>query len=152
MEKEFKRALSYAISLLSKRDYSVKELIKKVKVKFPNLKEELKLIERELLENKFLDEKRAVINYFLSKIERGWGKRKIKGNLLKLGFPEELIDEVFLTVPFDYSFIVQELEKRYRLENRKERERAKRFLLQRGFSFQEVYEIMNMIDRKISKT
>jgi regulatory protein len=149
VEKEFKRALSYAISLLSKRDYSVKELIKKVKVKFPNLKEEeLKLIEGELLENKFLDEKRAVINYFLSKIERGWGKRKIKGNLLKLGFPEELIDEVFLTVPFDYSFIVQELEKRYRLKNRKERERAKRFLLQRGFSFQEIHEILRMIKER----
>ncbi|RUM91382.1 MAG: hypothetical protein DSZ26_00895 [Thermovibrio sp.] len=146
MEKKLKGALSYAISLLSKRDYSVKELLRKVKAKFPDLKEEeLKLLEEELLESKFLDERKAVVNYFLSKIEKGWGKRKIKMNLLKLGFPEELIDEVFLTFPFDYSFIVQELGKKYELENRKERERAKRFLLQRGFSFQEMHEILRMI-------
>jgi len=145
VERHFKEALSYAVSLLSRRDYSLKALLKKVKEKFPEItEEEISLLKEELLKNRFINERNAIYNYFLSRMERGWGKRKIRHNLKRLGFDESLIDEVFVSVPYDYSFIVEEVKRKYPLRRRTEVERAKRFLLQRGFSFGEAQEIIRM--------
>lgn len=144
MEKSsFKEAFSYALSLLSKRDYSLKVLIGKVRKKFPGIsKEELEILESELLENGYINEVEAVRRYFLSKMEKGWGRRKIRYHLKNFGFSEDVIKEVELTTPFDYSFISGEIEK---LSSKKSREQLRRFLLQRGFSFTEVSYLLKNV-------
>lgn len=144
MERELKEIISYALSLLLKRDYSAVAIKQKIKAKFPSAPEEaVELAVRELSLQGFLDEYRAVYSYFQSKMEKGWGKKKIAYSLRVKGFSPEVIKEVELTFPFDYSYIEREVKKRYSLSSPKERERAKRFLLSRGFSWSEVHHILN---------
>jgi len=144
VERELKEIISYALSLLLKRDYSAVAIKQKIKAKFPSAPEEaVELAVRELSLQGFLDEYRAVYSYFQSKMEKGWGKKKIAYSLRVKGFSPEVIKEVELTFPFDYSYIEREVKKRYSLSSPKERERAKRFLLSRGFSWSEVHHILN---------
>ena len=137
MEKiTFREVYSYAISLLAKRDYSLNVLLEKVRKRFPEVSEDtLKSLKEELLKSRYVNELESARRYFLRKMEKGWGKRKIALHLRRLGFPEDVIREVELTTSFDYSFISREVEK---LSSRKKREQLKRFLLQRGFSFSEI--------------
>ena len=139
----FKEAFVYSLNLLSKRDYSLRALEKKVREKFPDIKEEeVELLGRELLKSGYVNEWESARRYFLRKVEKGWGKRKIAHHLRSLGFPEEVIREVELTTPFDYSYIEREVSK---LSSRKNRDQIKRFLLQRGFSFSEVSHILKKV-------
>ncbi len=139
----FRDAFSYALGLLSRRDYSLTALERKVKERFPEIKEEeLQLLREELLQSGYVNELESARRYFLRKIEKGWGKRKIACHLRSLGFPEEVIKEVELTTPFDYAYIEKEVGK---LSLKKSREQLKRFLLQRGFSFSEVNHILKKV-------
>ena len=144
MEKSaFKEAFIYSLSLLSKRDYSLSALERKIRDKFPHIKEEeVELLKRELLKSGYINEVGSARRYFLRKVEKGWGKRKIAYHLRSLGFPEEVIKEVELTTPFDYAYIEKEVGK---LSLKKSREQLKRFLLQRGFSFSEVNHILKKV-------
>ncbi len=144
MEKStFKEAFIYSIGLLSKRDYSLSALERKIRDKFPHIKEEeVELLKKELLKSGYINEVESARRYFLRKVEKGWGKRKIAYHLRSLGFPEEVIKEVELTTPFDYTYIEKEVSK---LSKRKSREQIKRFLLQRGFSFSEVNHILKNV-------
>ena len=143
---EYKKAYSYALLLLSRRDYSVKSLLEKVKKKFPNLSdEEAYLLKEKLEEIGVLNEKRAIQSYFFSKMEKGWGRRKIAFHLRNLGFPEEKIKAVLEGEEFDYSFIIRELKKRYNFRSQKDWEKVKRFLLQRGFDYSEISDILNRL-------
>lgn len=139
----FKEAFSYLLSLLSKRDYSLRVLERKVKDRFPDIREsEIELLKRELLKSGYVNELESARRYFLNKLEKGWGKRKIAYHLWSLGFSEEVIREVELTTPFDYSYIEREVAK---LSSRKTKDQIKRFLLQRGFSFSEVNRILKKV-------
>jgi regulatory protein len=138
--RDFKEAYSYALRLLSKRDYSEKALKQKLSQKFPvEIVDELL---RELKSQGFINEFEAVKNYFLSKVKKGWGRRKIAFHLRALGFKEEVIGEVELTIPFDYSYIASEVEKKFDLRKDLDREKAKQFHLRRGFTFLEVEKIL----------
>ncbi len=141
MEKiTFREVYSYAISLLAKRDYSLKALLQKVRERFPEVSEDtLKSLKEELFKSRYVNELESARRYFLRKMEKGWGKRKITFHLRRLGFPDDVIREVELTTSFDYSFISREIEK---LSYRKKKEQLKRFLLQRGFSFSEVIYLL----------
>ena len=139
-ENTFREAFTYVLSLLSKRDYSLKALAEKVKRRFSDITDnEMELLKEELVKNGYVNEVEAARRYFLGKAEKGWGKRKIFYHLKTLGFPEEVIREVELTTPYDYSFIEKEIKK---LSIRKSQEQLKRFLLQRGFSLSEISEIL----------
>jgi regulatory protein len=144
----YREVANYVLSLLSRKDYSLKLLREKVLDKFPSVSHSLLdslLAELEL--EGFIDERRAVWNYFSEKEKKGWGKKKIAHHLYLMGFREEVIREVELSFTFNYSFIKEVLKRRYgaRLTG-KDREKAKRFLLQRGFSFLEAEEILSSLD------
>jgi regulatory protein len=144
--KELRELLSYALSLLLKRDYSEKALKEKLLKRFPETPENLvEQAVRELSLQGFIDEYRTVYSYFLSKSEKGWGRRKIAHSLRVKGFREEVIKEVELTFPFDYAPIIKEVRKKYSLKDRRERERARRFLLSRGFTWSEIYHILEQV-------
>ena len=145
MDSKFKKVYAYSIFLLSKRDYSPESLRRKISEKFPEI--ESQIIDSaidSLKREKFLDEFRTAYNYFISKMEKGWGKRKIRHHLRQKGFSKEIIDELEISIEFDYSFIRKEVEKRFgqEIKDRKLKEKAKRFLFQRGFSYCEVENIL----------
>ncbi|WP_457679295.1 regulatory protein RecX [Thermovibrio sp.] len=143
----YKEAFSYGLKLLSRRDYSEKELFKKLLKRFPNAGEEVKRAVKELSSLGFIDEYRAVLSYFENKEKKGWGKRKIVYYLLQKGFKEDVVKEVELSYPFDYSYIEREVKKKFsNLKAPKERQKLKAFLLRRGFSFCEVENILSRLN------
>ncbi len=137
----FKDLSSYAFKLLLRKDYSERALAEKLKEKFPEVPdEEISKVVGEISSQGFINEYRSVWNYFESKVKKGWGRRKIVYSLRQKGFKSEVIREVELSFPYDYSFIVKEVKKKYPGDKFK----AKRFLLQRGFSFLEVEKILSL--------
>jgi regulatory protein len=140
--RDFSEAYSYALKLLSKRDYSEKALKQKLSQKFPV--EVVNELLEELKAQGFVNEFEAARNYFLSKVKKGWGRRKIAFHLKALGFREEVIKEVELTTPFDYSYAASEVKKKFDLNQDKERKKAVAFLARRGFSLIEINKILNM--------
>ena len=134
---------AYAIKLLSRRDYSKAELERKLRQKFPVEEKELLSVLEELVASGYVNELRAAVNYFQTKSERGWGRRKIRWKLKEKGFPESVIDEAELYAEFDYSVAVKHLERRFSPSGgKRERERARRFLLNRGFTYAETEKIL----------
>jgi len=141
----FKSAVSYALQLLSRRDYTEKEIKQKLIKKFQNLKAEE--VVSYLKENGYLSDYKVAFNYVLSKMEKGWGRRKIKAFLLKKGVSQEIIERVMVEIAFDYSFIKKDLHKKFtKINTQSEKNKAFRFLQQRGFSYT---EIINIISGKI---
>ncbi len=140
----FKELFSYALTLLSRKDYSEEALRHKLKEKFPSCaKEILDSVLRELSSQGYLNEYKAVWNYFEEKEKKGWGKRKISYSLRQKGFKEDIIKEVGLTYPFDYSYVKELVLKRYDLKDPKSKVKAMRFLISRGFSYSEISHILN---------
>ncbi|WP_163329035.1 regulatory protein RecX [Desulfurobacterium thermolithotrophum] len=144
MDLTFKKIYTYTIFLLSKKDYSPQSLRKKILEKFPEAENQIiNNVVDTLKKEKFLNEFRTAHNYFTSKMEKGWGKRKIRYSLRQKGFSEEVIKELETSIEFDYSFIKREIEKKFgQVKDKKLREKAKRFLLQRGFSYCEIENIL----------
>ncbi|MEO2083573.1 MAG: RecX family transcriptional regulator [Desulfurobacteriaceae bacterium] len=117
---------------------------KKIALKFSDVNVSfIDSVIKELKDSGFLNERKTVLNLFKWKMESGWGKRKIKQYLIFRGFRPEIVDEVLLSVEFDYSYIVRTLKRKYDLGKSKEMLKAKRFLLQRGFSFLEIQSLLN---------
>ncbi len=142
MESSYKEALAYALKLLSRKDYTEAELKSKIVQKFSLREEEILLIINELKLSNYLNDLRTATSYYISKMEKGWGKRKIVWHLHQRGIKEEAITEVINSIPFDYSYIKREVEKKYNLKDKKERKRAERFLANRGFSYIEISNIL----------
>jgi len=144
--KELREILSYALSLLSKRDYSERALKEKLLKRYSEVPQELiDLALKELSLQGFLDEFRCAYSYFESKSRKGWGRKKIAYSLRLKGFREEVIKEAELSFSFDYSHIVKEIRKKYSLKDKREREKAKRFLLSRGFTWSEIHHILDQV-------
>ncbi|SNR91376.1 regulatory protein RecX [Desulfurobacterium atlanticum] len=145
MNSNFKSAISHALRLISLRDYTEKELQDKLSLKFQNLNIE-KVLDY-LRKNGYISDYKVAFNYAISKMEKGWGRRKIKAYLLKKGISKEIAEQVLIEIEFDYSFIKKDFEKKFQtLQTKKEKERAFRFLQQRGFTYT---EIINIISGKI---
>ncbi|WP_457568378.1 regulatory protein RecX [Desulfurobacterium sp.] len=144
MSSKFKEALSYALRLLCRRDYSEKEILNKLTDRFPAVDSEK--VVAHLKENGYLSDYRTGFNYAISKMEKGWGRRKIRFYMIQKGIPEETADRILREIEFDYSFIKKILKKRFGDNLKTEKQKATRFLQQRGFSYTEIY---NLISGKI---
>ena len=139
MNSEFNRAVSFAIRLLSKRDYASFTLRRKVEEKFPsvNSKDVISYLES----RGYVDDERVAYNYAISKVEIGWGKRKIRYKLLEKGIEKSTVDEVLSKVEIPVENVKRLLRKRFG-EN-PDTDKLKKFLLNRGFTFEEIREILS---------
>ena len=139
MNSEFNRAVSFAIRLLSKRDYTSFKLRRKVEGKFPSVNS--KDVISYLISRGYIDDERVAFNYAISKVEIGWGKRKIRYKLLEKGIEKSTVDEVLSKVEIPVENIKRLLRKRFG-EN-PDRNKLRKFLLNRGFTFEEIKEIFS---------
>ncbi len=142
MDSKYKEAFTYALKLLARRDYTEAELKSKIFQKFSLREEETLLIIDELKRSNYLNDFRTATSYYISKMEKGWGKKKIAWHLRQKGINNETITEVVNSIPFDYSYIQKQVKKRFDLGDKKERKRAERFLANRGFSHVEISNIL----------
>jgi regulatory protein len=80
---------SYALNLLKRRDYTVSQLTRKLEAKFGEAPPE---VMQQLLQKKFLDDRRFVQNYVEKRKQRG--AAQVREELAARGVPSQLAEEI----------------------------------------------------------
>lgn len=139
-------AKDYSFFLLSRKDYTKKEIEKKLKLKgFPS--EEI-ISAIEILEDyRYIDESKYIKIYLKYLLDRKKSPKEIKYKMLLKGFSKEDIDE---TVKFNYQ---EEAEKniiRFQVEKYRQKtddnNKIIKNLLSKGFNYEYIVKIMEEYD------
>ncbi|OPX30598.1 MAG: hypothetical protein B1H08_01235 [Candidatus Omnitrophica bacterium 4484_171] len=145
-EHDFNKALNYSFLLLKYRARTRKEIINRLKLKkFPTPVIE-KVIES-LDDYGYINDANFTSAFIREKINKGLSKRKIYFDLKRLGVSEEIIKEGISCINNDdYTKAIRKLvikkSKQYSgLDNKNYR--LFRYLAQRGFSVDEIREVLN---------
>ena len=132
-----------ALDLLSRREHSQKEVKLKLQKKFNN-SEEIDDVIIKLLANNIINDTRFTEHYINSRKRRGFGPKKISYELVSKGINESIIDSVLCNTDDWKELARKEFNKKYKdgpSDDFKIRSKQKNFLLNRGFSFEEIESV-----------
>ena len=136
---------SKAVDLLAIREHSTKELIIKLQNKFPKFKDFNEIIERLQREN-LLNNTRYAQAYIRMRAKKGFGSLRISQELKEKGITTEIINEN-ISDEIDWYLVMQQaFKKKYPLgkaDSLKDVIKQKRFLANRGFSFEEIESVFD---------
>lgn len=143
-----KTGLEYASRILSKRDYSEKELKKKIADHF-GWEEAEETIEK-LKDYGYLDDERYREVYILSRVRSGYGPFRISGDLYEKGLDDSLddLDEICEKSHIDRTAILRDNIKRYlerkNIEDNYElKQKCTAYFYRRGHSLESVKRILD---------
>jgi regulatory protein len=139
----FSDVYNKALDLLSRREHSQKEVILKLQKKFKNSEEIYEVIEK-LVANNIINDTRFTEHYINSRKRRGFGSKKISYELLSKGINESIIDSTLSNMDDWKELAKKEFNKKYKdgpSDDFKIRSKQKNFLLNRGFSFEEIESV-----------
>lgn len=133
---------NYSIYLLGRRDYSVKELKKKFKEKEYE-ESDVKEVLDYLIENEYQSDEKFARSFINSKLNSKIGFSKIKSLLIyEKGIDKELAENILETIDNnELENIMSILNTKYRnkdLKDFKEKNKAFRFLVSKGFNFDDI--------------
>lgn len=148
MDELFKKALHYSFLLLKYRPRTTQEIRSRLKQK----KFSKPIIEKVvdyLQEKKFLDDQEFAFVYTRDKLQRGFGEKRIRFNLKRLGISSEMAEAAFEQVKqeVDYKEIIKNLVNKLYSRNKK-RENIFRYLIQRGFSYDDILKYSDLNKHK----
>ncbi len=124
-------SLSKGIFLLSRRDYTKKEMITKLNLKFKSYQMVEEAVEK-LVERGYIDD----LSYAKSLIERTHdSKRKIEYKLKLKGISTEVIREAFLSGEHNE---LEEIKRLLKKISRKERNKQIEYLMRKGFRYEDI--------------
>ena len=134
-----KEVRSSAMNLLSRREYSFRELVQKLSVRFPReaVLPQLERLRSEGLQN----DERFIESFIYRRCQRGSGPVRIRYELQQRGIASELIGRHLHEGEYWSQLACQVKERKFGVEpprNQKERARQIRFLAQRGFSMEQI--------------
>lgn len=143
------KAKEYAIYLLGSRDYSEKDILKKLEKRYN--KEESQEVLEYLLNLRYIDDEKYAKSFINSKYKAGYGPRYIQQKLYLKGIRKSLeeIEGNLLDgdkILFDKSIITtgdKYLRKQRITDQKKLRERLFRHLVSKGFSYEEIKSYIN---------
>ena len=141
----FSDVYNKALDLLSRREHSQKEIKLKLQKKFKNSEEIYEVIEK-LVANNIINDTRFTEHYINSRKRRGFGSKKISYELLSKGINESIIDEVLSNTDDWKELAKKEFNKKYKdgpSDDFKIKSKKKNFLLNRGFSFEEIESVFS---------
>ncbi len=145
-----RRAYNCAVSLLSRRDHSKKELLEKLRKKgFANGAESA--VEK-LAAGGYVDDERFCRLYANELIRlKGYGKRRVEQELYLKGIDRDIIYSVLEEVSFDNEALSDIIKRKYlnRLSDEKGRRRVINALHRLGYSFGEIRDALKSIDEEI---
>ena len=132
------------------QDRSVYETRLKIRSLKKDKKDENLIIEK-LIDEKYLDDFRFTEHYVHGKLNsKGWGIAKIKQGLMQKGISNALIQEVLSNIDPDQYLNNMENEMEKWLRNHPDNEQPKpkliRFLLAKGYSYEQIMKKMNTQD------
>ena len=144
--KHFNKALNYSFLLLKYRSRTKKEIVDRLREKDFSTVDINETIEYLNNHNYINDEDFALV-FVKEKLARGFGKRKVYLDLVKLGIEPELIEDKLNSIDEQiYIEKIQEVARRKQARYRNtENKQAKvfRYLRQRGFSIDEINKAFN---------
>jgi len=132
------------LDLLSRREHSFKELINKLKDRVDS---EGRLFEglTKLKEENLQSDERFAESYTRSRSVKGFGPEKISHELKSRGISENLISKIVYSDEINWMEIIKkEFSKKFIIEKdfaKEDISRAKKFLLQRGFEFDQIKQL-----------
>jgi len=135
--------LKYALNILNKKDYTLKEMVNKLHLK--NFDEQsINETIQYLLGNNLLNDKRFVENFVYFRLKNGYGKKRIEYELKKKGIKEELIDKYVKAADETEAAKLAFKAKAEHMKNDKNK-RAKlfAFLARRGFDYEIINTLLN---------
>ena len=142
-QKELKQSV---LRLLSRREYSRVELERKFSRKYSQncIEEVLSAVEAD----GYLSDQRYAESFVRHRIGQRYGLKRIQLELQQKGISDDLVDwAVAEAEPDWFALAVQAWKKRFHIrpEKRNQKEFAKqaRYLMQRGFSMEQIYFVLN---------
>ncbi len=141
-----RRAYNYCVSLLSRRDHSVKEL--KTKLLQKGYGDESFCAIQKLCEQGYVSDERFARTYANELVKlKGYGKRRIEQELMRKGIDREIIRMTIEETEFENSRIIEVINRKYKrcFDDEKKRQRAVNGLLRLGYSYSEIKDALNEI-------
>lgn len=138
MEKKYQKALAYAFFLLKYRLRSVYEIRDRLKRKGYQPDDIEKVVDF-LTEQGYLDDRQFSLSFARAKLRRGFGPARVKYELRRLGIPENEARDAVQEAGREVrgNMILRDLARRI-IERKKDRNKAIRYLMQRGFRYAEI--------------
>lgn len=147
-KKDFNTALKYSFLLLKYRPRSINEIRQRLKKKgYPD--DIIDKLVDYLREHRYVDDYDFVLSFIRDRTRKGFGWRRIEYELLtKFGINNELLEDVLPVIKkeIDFTDNIRKLVKK-KLRLGKDRRSILRYLLQRGFSYEETSDVINDIMR-----
>ncbi len=141
-----KKANTYVISLLNRKQYTEKELFRKLKTKFSLTEKEINDILKPYKDNSLIDDSEYIKETIVTLTESGYGPRRIEEKIFHMGFKEDLIKQKEVQELLSQSDIISpkilalSMKTTSTMTREKRKEKAYSFLIRRGFSQEEAKE------------
>lgn len=147
-----KQLYQYAVWLLGRREYAGTELSRKLKRKITEKQETsptdetvLPRVMARLTESQYLDDSRSISLFFQAGVRKLHGPVRVRQELRQRGFDGELIDSVFSAQAVDWFDQAQQAKMKKFGDSApadyKEKQKQMRYLLYRGFTSDQIYEL-----------
>lgn len=147
----YKKALNYALNILSKSNKTKQELINKLTEKEYNEDTITAVIEK-INDLGYINDKQYIENFIRNKADtsQGLNKRTLQNKLIQKGVDKELIKQSLENSDIDeYQNAIQAAEKKLRNLKGNEREKKSKlyaFLINKGFDYEVCSKVINDID------
>lgn len=145
-----RRAYNCAVSLLSRRDHSENELMRKLHEK--GYGEGAQEAVEKLKSSGYVDDERFCRMYAGELIRlKGYGKRRVEQELYRKGVSRETISNVLEEITFDNNTLSDIIKRKYlsRMADEKGRNKAVNALMRLGYSYGEIRDALNEINEEI---
>lgn len=142
-----KAVLHAGIAYLARREHSEKELIEKLQRKEFHLSDISPVITY-LQENNYQSDERYTESYSRNRVSKGFGWQYIKNALKQQGISQEIVQNQYKSSEIDW-YLQAELayNKRFgssTIKDQKDKAKRIRFLQYRGFTMDEILEVVNL--------
>lgn len=146
MTETYQKALNYAFLLLKYRPRSVREMRDRLERKAFSSSDIEKVI-RHLSEYGYLDDVLFARLFARDKVKRGYGRKRITYELLRLGIGFEQAKTALTEADreIDSVQVLKDLAERA-MAGKQDREKVVQYLLRRGFSLTEILKVLNNED------
>lgn len=146
-----RRAYNCAVSLLSRRDHSEKELLRKLREK--GYAEGAEEAVEKLKSSGYVDDERFCRIYAGELMRlKNYGRRRIEQELSRKGVSREIISFVLEEITFDSCRLSDIIKRKYlsKIIDEKGRQRTVNSLMRLGYSYGEIRDALKEIDEEIT--
>lgn len=137
-------ALSKTYFLLSKRDYTVREILQKLRMKYRRtslIEKQLQKVIQKLSELGYLDDYSYAESYINRK--KSLGRKRIEYELHLKGIDSLIIDSIYGEEEIDEKKMISDL--LYKVKN-KEKDKQVAYFMRRGFKLGDIFEVLKGLD------